>query len=85
MLKIRLVREGRHKLPFYRVVAIKSEAKRNGRAIAFLGTYNPISKDIHLEEDRTSKFLEHGAQPTKTAAYLLRKKGLLTEKNKIKN
>ncbi len=78
MLKIRLVREGRKKLPFYRLVAMKSEAKRNGRAIAFLGTYNPISKDMTVEVEKTARFLEHGAQPTKTAAYLLRKKGLLT-------
>ena len=41
MLKIRLKRFGRKKCPYYRIVAIDSRSKRDGKALEVLGFYNP--------------------------------------------
>ena len=41
MVKIRLLRAGAKKRPFYRIVAMDERRKRDGRALEFLGTYDP--------------------------------------------
>ena len=41
MVKIRLARIGRHKDPFYRIVAADSRSSRDGRYIEQIGTYDP--------------------------------------------
>ncbi len=41
MLKIRLTRAGAKKRPFYRIIAIDGRRKRDGRALEYLGTYDP--------------------------------------------
>ena len=41
MVKIRLTRAGAKKRPFYRIVAIDERRQRDGRALEFLGTYDP--------------------------------------------
>ena len=77
MVKIRLARHGRKKSPFYRVVAANSRSPRDGRFIEILGTYNPMlkeeSKEINLKLDRIDYWLSVGAQPTETAASLIKK------------
>ena len=40
-VKVRLTRSGSKKHPFYRVVAINSDTRRDGRPLEFLGYYNP--------------------------------------------
>ena len=40
-VKIRLARFGSKKKPFYRIVAADSEAKRDGRFLEVIGTYDP--------------------------------------------
>ena len=79
MLKIRLSRMGRKKLPFYRIVAMKSNTKRDGKPVSFLGTYDPVSKNVTLKEDEVVKYLKNGAQPTRTTMALLRKQGILAK------
>ncbi len=78
---IRLTRMGTKKRPFYRIVAADSRAPRNGRYLEILGTYNPITKPavINLFEDRCSKWLNEGAQPSNTVSSLLTQVGF-TEK-----
>ena len=81
-VKIRLRRDGAKKRPFYHVVAADSRYARNGRFIEELGYYNPIvAKDaapvLVLKEDRVRYWLGVGAQPTDTAAALLKRQGLL--------
>ena len=44
MVKLRLQRFGAAKKPFYRIVAADSEAKRDGRFLEIVGTYDPIAK-----------------------------------------
>jgi hypothetical protein len=43
-MKIRLTRMGSKKKPFYRMVAVNSETRRDGRALDFLGYYNPMKE-----------------------------------------
>lgn len=64
MLKIRLMRIGARKKPFYRVVAVDERSKRTGSYIELLGTYNPLTtpKDIKLKQDRIDYWTKQGAQ-----------------------
>lgn len=66
MLKIRLMRIGAKKKPFYRVVVVDERAKRTGAYIELLGTYNPLTepKDIKLKQDRIDYWVKQGAQPS---------------------
>jgi small subunit ribosomal protein S16 len=81
-VKIRLRRDGAKKRPFYHVVAADSRRARNGRFIEELGYYNPIvaadaEPILVLKEERIRYWLGVGAQPSDTAAALLKKKGLI--------
>ena len=71
MVKIRLKKYGRKKQPFYRIVAMDSRVKRDGRAIEELGFYNPMTKKIHLKFRRIKAQLSNGAQPSKTVQNIL--------------
>lgn len=64
MLKIRLMRIGAKKRPFYRVVVVDERAKRTGGYIELLGTYNPLTepKEIKLKQDRIDHWIKQGAQ-----------------------
>lgn len=79
MLKLRLTRLGRRKRPFYRIVAMEALTKRDGKAVAYLGTYNPLvdaDNQVVLKEDEILKYLLNGAQPTDTVKSILTKKGV---------
>ena len=78
MVKLRLTRLGRKKAPFYRVAAMEALGKRDGKAIAYLGTYNPLVSEnqVKLNEEEVLRFLSNGAQPTKTVKSLLVKAGV---------
>ena len=75
MVKIRLLRAGAKKRPFYRVIAIDQRRKRNGRALEFLGTYNPITEpaEIKLQTDRIDAWMAQGAQQTDAVKGLMRR------------
>lgn len=77
-VKIRLQRVGTKKKPFYRVVAIDSRKKRDGRVIEFIGRYQPIVKDkqFDVDEEKVLKWLGLGAQPTDTIEQLLKNEGI---------
>src|SRR5580704_6659648 len=79
MVKIRLRRIGTKGRPFYRVVVAKSTAGRNGAFVETLGQYDPVVKPalININEERALYWLNEGAQPTETTAYLLNKVGIL--------
>ena len=48
LVKIRLTRLGKHKNPFYRIVAVDSRRKRDGSYLALVGTYEPFSGKVIL-------------------------------------
>lgn len=76
-VKIRLKRMGRKKDPFYRMVVADERAPRDGRYIEELGYYNPISKELKLNNEKALEWIGKGAQPTDTARALLKKSGAL--------
>jgi len=62
MVKIRLAREGKKNDPFYRVVAIDSRKKREGKNLAILGYWHPRKKELKLKKDEIQKWVKKGAQ-----------------------
>lgn len=76
MVKIRLTKLGRHKLPAYRVIAIDSRKRRDGEYLHLLGTYDPSTGKTKLDEELTIKLLSQGAQPCDTVLSLLKKQGI---------
>jgi small subunit ribosomal protein S16 len=66
MIKLRLKKYGRKGQPCYRIVAMNSTTKRDGRAIEELGFYNPMTDETHLKFQRIISRLKEGAQPTET-------------------
>ena len=78
-VKIRLQRHGKKGKPFYWIVAADSRSKRDGRYLEKLGTYNPNTNPatIEIDVDSSVKWLQNGAQPTKTARNILSYKGIM--------
>ena len=78
-VKLRLIRMGAKKAPFYRIVAADSRAPRDGRFIELLGTYNPCTDpaQVTIKEEEVLKWLNNGAQPSDTVKNLLSKEGII--------
>ena len=78
-VKIRLQRHGKKQKPFYWIVAADARAKRDGRFLEKIGTYNPNTNPatIELNLDQAVQWLHNGAQPTDTARAILSYKGAL--------
>jgi len=78
-VKIRLQRHGKKGKPFFWIVAADSRAKRDGKFLEKLGTYNPNTNPatIDLNLDGAVQWLHNGAQPTDTARAILSYKGAL--------
>ena len=72
MVRIRLMRMGRKKLPVYRIVVMDARRKRDGRALDFLGTYNPKSKELKLDIEGIKEWLSKGAEMTDRVKALYR-------------
>jgi len=73
MLKLRLKKYGRKGQASYRVVAMPSASKRDGRAVEELGFYNPHTNEANLNVVRIKARLSQGAQPSPTVGHLLKK------------
>jgi small subunit ribosomal protein S16 len=73
MLKIRLKRIGRKKRPCYKIVVMNSLWRRDGKAIAEIGQYDPFQKRLHVEKKELVKFIKNGAYPTNTVRHLMTK------------
>lgn len=73
-VKIRLARLGAKKRPFYRVVVAESQAKRDGRFLEIIGSYDPNQNpaEVRISNDRLQAWLTKGAQPTETVASLIK-------------
>lgn len=73
-VKIRLTRMGNKKRPFYRIVAMDAKTRRDGRALDFLGYYNPMTDpaDIRLDQEKLKEWMDKGAEPTDTVKSLIR-------------
>lgn len=74
-VKLRLTRMGNKKRAFYRIIAINSEARREGRPLDYLGYYNPMvdPAEVKIDTDKVQMWLDRGAEPTDTVRALLKK------------
>jgi small subunit ribosomal protein S16 len=79
MVRIRLRRMGSKKQAQYRIVVTDREAPRDGAFIETIGLYNPRTEPstIQVQEDRALYWMKVGAQPSDSAAQLLKKLGTL--------
>jgi small subunit ribosomal protein S16 len=75
MVIIRLSRVGTRNRPYYRVVASDHRAKRDGRALEQLGTYDPLTEPaaIKLATDRIEAWQAKGAQLSDAVRSLVRR------------
>lgn len=78
MVKIRLMRVGKRKQPYYRVVVADSRSPRDGRIIENIGKYHPRSHPslIEIDQDRALHWLKEGAQPSDPVRVLMQKTGI---------
>ena len=83
---IRLRRMGKKKQPFYRIVAADHRRARDGRFIEILGTYNPMTvpAKVTLFEDKVTKWLNEGAEPSDTVSTLFTQIGFTEKYLKLK-
>ena len=74
-VKVRLTRSGSKKHPFYRVVAINSDTRRDGRPLEFLGHYNPNTNpaEVRIDAEKIRKWVAPGAEMSPTVRSLLKK------------
>lgn len=81
-VRIRLMRFGRKKRPFYRVVVADAHAPRDGKFLDILGYYDPLKEpfEFKVNEEKVKKWLEKGAEPTETVRALLRKIGIKVDR-----
>ena len=73
-VKIRLMRIGAKKAPYYNVVVADSKAPRNSAYIDLIGTYNPMTEpaEIKIDAEKAAQWIKNGAQPTDTVKKLLK-------------
>lgn len=77
MLAIRLQRVGRSGYPTYRLAV--QEAQRHpssGRVVAYVGSYNPHTKEATVQVEVAQKYLDNGAQPSPRVVKLLKDAGV---------
>ena len=77
--RIRLQRHGKKGKPFFHLVAADSRAKRDGKFIEKLGTYNPTANPavININFEATLNWVQTGAEMSDTARAILSYKGVL--------
>ena len=85
MVRIRLRRTGAKNNPTYRIVVADVRAPRDGDFIESIGHYLPTRNPhiVEINEERARHWISNGAQPSDTAASLLRQKGILNVNNKL--
>ena len=82
-VKIRLQRHGKKNFAFFDIVVADSRAKRDGRFIEQIGTYNPNTNPatIVLKSDRALAWLNVGAEPSLVCRHILSYEGVLLRKH----
>ena len=73
-VRIRLRRAGNSKNPIWRIVVADQRSPRDGRTIETIGSYNPQTQpsEVRIDAERAQHWIDHGAQPSRTVAKLLR-------------
>lgn len=77
MLAIRLQRVGRKGYPVYRLAVQESQRHpTSGRVVAYVGSYNPHTKETKIQVELAQKYLDNGAQPSPRVVKLLKEAGV---------
>ena len=78
MVRIRLMRMGAKKKPYYRVVVADQRSPRDGRFIEILGRYDPRQEPslIEIDEEKALDWLSKGAQPSDQVRRLMEITGI---------
>ena len=86
-VKIRLLRMGRKKKPFFRIVAIDTKSRRDGRYLDKVGYYDPLTRPatVKIDKEKILEWLKKGAVPSDTVFNLLQKEGITLEWHLIRN
>lgn len=79
MIKLRLKRFGKKREVSYRIVAMQSTSRRDGRPLEELGYYNPRTDETRLDAAAIVRRLQQGAQPTPTVRRILEKANLFEQ------
>lgn len=84
--RIRLQRHGKKGNAIFHLVVADSRAKRDGKFIEKLGTYNPNTNPatININFESTLKWVGTGAEMTETARAILSYKGVLFKNHLLK-
>ncbi len=79
-VKMRLMRMGKKKSPYYRVVVMDGRAPRDGRYIDLIGRYDPKQEPsfVEIDNDKAVDWLRKGAQPTEAVSKLLEISGAMS-------
>lgn len=73
MVRIRLLRIGKKKRPFYRIVVTDSRKKRDGEVCDIIGFYDPLKKEgFDLKLDKYEEWIRKGAQTTSRVKALVK-------------
>jgi small subunit ribosomal protein S16 len=74
-VSLRLNRKGTKDRPYYKIVAVDSRKRRDGRFIEQLGTYDPLLEGTNYTIDLAiaDKWLAVGAKPSETVNSMIRK------------
>jgi small subunit ribosomal protein S16 len=80
-VKMRLMRMGKTKSPYYRVVVIDGRSPRDGRYLDLIGRYDPRQDPsvIDIDNEKAIDWLRKGAQPTEAVSKILDAAGALTQ------
>ena len=75
MVALRLSRQGTKDRPYYKIVAVDSRKRRDGRPIEQLGTYNPMVEGVNftLDIEKADQWFSNGAQPSDTVKSIIKK------------
>ena len=76
-VKIKLMRLGKIRQPYYRIVVADARTRRNGKAIETIGKYHPKEEPslIEVDSERVQYWLGVGAQPTEPVQHILQVTG----------
>lgn len=77
MLTIRLSRIGKKNKPMYRLIISEKARDPYGKALEILGSYNPYSKELQINEEKTKTWISKGAGMSPTVNNLLIEKGII--------
>ena len=78
---IRMQRIGRKNEAHFRIVLTDHKnAAKSGKFQEILGSYNPKSGEVTMQEDRVKYWMSVGAQPSDTVHNFLISKGVITGK-----